>query len=329
MPLMTVWTCQGIHGFKGRMMRIRNIVLISVVFTGLLAMSSGLCAAAPLTQKQLDQMTPKQLGAVPIVDLMAVVVPEAPATDIRAILELWLRTLGYYQGWPDGADTQAFHRAVKGLQTATGYTPTGILTFHQAGELDRQYAYFLPSDGLSPPRSDGIYAYAGNIYASGIWLDQGKQLPSQLNYSHIVCHNRSDCDETGFRTEEAPLGTTYHMTMFQRHWTISRSDPRRILVKTREGRCVAATLTIDLKTQSATLSERGSGDRGCELPSHSFGDYNLANSASVTKDIKAARNKTRDEALAPRYRALLAKLRNSPAWQIMYSLGILAEPADK
>lgn len=296
----------------------------------LLAALPGAAAAAPLTQKQIDKMTPEQINALPIVGMMTYAVPEAKARDVRAILEVWLARLGYYRGWPDGTDGPAFRRAVKDFQRATGKPATGILTFTQSGDLDRLMERFAPSEGLYLG-SLFIYAKDGGLFAYGTWLDRGKTLPMLLNYSRIECHPETGCEESGFRAGGAPGGPSYRMELVHRHWTIAEAAPQRIVAKAQNGPCIDMTLTIDAAAQTAALAERPSASKshGCAYPPEHPRDYDLADGERISKDAMAARGQARDEALDPAYRAMLEKLRKSPAWQVMHSLAILAEPIPK
>ncbi|MDE2133275.1 MAG: peptidoglycan-binding protein [Alphaproteobacteria bacterium] len=295
--------------------------------TAVLVIMPHLATGASLTQKQIDTMTPEQAGATPVLDLMAYVDPNAAPADIRTVLELWLRTLGYYQGWPDGADSPAYHQAVKDFQTATGESATGIVTFKEAGELDRRAERFEPSAGLGL-RGRDIYADKNGISAWGTWLDRGKPLPDALNYTHIECRPRSGCSENGFAANVSIDGSYYYVTPVTRTWTIADWTPQRVVANTTMGPCMDMTLTVDAKAQTATLAKRIAAHPlpSCGKPSEYLRDYDLTDGEQVSKDVKVDRDKAREESLNPAYRAVLDRLRKGGVWSFMRSFAVLTEP---
>lgn len=282
---------------------------------------------APLTTDGLQRLTPDELAKRPVVDVIQAVAPQATSADIRATLQLWLRTLGYFPGLPDGSNGARFHRAVKNFQRANHYPPSGVLTFKQAGTLDRLAVRFAPSDGLIFGRRD-VYANAGVIFAAGTWLAVGKKTPSALNYSVIQCSEQTGCQETAFKADGAQNGALYRITTNTRTWTITRWTAQLVEAKATYGPCIDMTLTIDAAAQSARKTTQISAGKipPCGPPAEYAGTYDLADGQAVSEQLRADRDTSRNEALNPAYRAMIDRLQKAPAWQIMQSLGILTEP---
>jgi hypothetical protein len=270
--------------------------------------------AWPVTAEEFAALEPEQALQLPVAEALEVF--GWRQREFLFVLENALIDLRYLYRHPSGRASDPLTAAVKAFQKEIGRKPTGNLLVSEFLELMQRGNELWQSPVYPGPafvsQSDGL------VWAEGTWSAPGADEPDPIQTTSLRCYRdaglcsmvtakltMSGADERWFHASVVDLA------LQPRDWKVTQWSAQRIDAEDRSALCVAYTLSIDLRTERATMQRRPTGADKCAGQAEAPRSYTLVSGFAVASRYWEARQLRAHALRSAAFRRLVERIQEN------------------